>query len=377
MRARDLIPPLTAVAMALVPLPARSNASSAMPEVSLAAAERAFERAWAAAETARKLEELHRSIVGKKERLRIHLSEVVERLELVAAERRQTEQVRTKLLHKAKDIRRELLATAVLEELRRSRGTDSSSLVAPVVLRGDPTLRSSRITAVREADELRDHLLQLEAEIARLSRVAEGVRAESALADSQLETVGAELRDARFRLEEAERRRIATDVTFQRRVQGSEEQLVPRLIHLPVPTADRAAGDRGSNEHRFRWPLRGSFAWRLGDRRWGPRSRGLVLSADRPQPVLAPGRGLVVYAGSFREMGLLLIIDHGDAYHSLVIGASRLEVQAGDLVTEGEAVGWLERSPSGNMDLYFELRRVGEPVDPMPVLSAHDGEVEG
>jgi septal ring factor EnvC (AmiA/AmiB activator) len=29
------------------------------------------------------------------------------------------------------------------------------------------------------------------------------------------------------------------------------------------------------------------------------------------------------------------------------------------------------------MDLYFELRRVGEPVDPMPVLSAHHGEVEG
>jgi septal ring factor EnvC (AmiA/AmiB activator) len=76
-------------------------------------------------------------------------------------------------------------------------------------------------------------------------------------------------------------------------------------------------------------------------------------------------------------MGLLLIIDHGDAYHSLVIGASRLEVQAGDVVTEGEAVGWLERSPSGSMDLYFELRRVGEPVDPVPVLSAHHGEVEG
>jgi septal ring factor EnvC (AmiA/AmiB activator) len=29
------------------------------------------------------------------------------------------------------------------------------------------------------------------------------------------------------------------------------------------------------------------------------------------------------------------------------------------------------------MALYLELRRVGEPVDPMPVLSAHEGEVEG
>jgi len=86
---------------------------------------------------------------------------------------------------------------------------------------------------------------------------------------------------------------------------------------------------------------------------------------------------MVAYAGPFRDIGLLLIIEHRNAYHSLVIGASRLEVQAGDVVTEGQAIGWLDRSPSGGMDLYLELRRVGEPVDPMPVLSANDGEVEG
>lgn len=376
MRARNLLPPLTVVALALAPAPAGSNASCGMPEVSLAAAERAIERAWAAAETARKLEELHRRVLEERERLRIQLAEVVERLGRLAAERSEAEQV-SRLAWKVKEISRELLATAVLEELRRSRRIGSSPLIAPVVLRGEVPVRPSRVTAVLGADELRGLLLQLEAEIAGLSRVAESVRAESARADVQVETVGAELREARFRLEDAERRRIATGVSFQRRALASDKHFVPRLAGLPPPTVKSGAGNHGANEHRFRLPLCGSFAWRLGDRREGPRSRGLVLSADQPQPVLAPGRGLVVYAGSFRDMGLLLIIDHGDAYHSLVIGASRLEVQAGDVVTEGEPVGWLERSPSGSMDLYFELRRVGEPVDPMPVLSAHHGEVEG
>lgn len=133
----------------------------------------------------------------------------------------------------------------------------------------------------------------------------------------------------------------------------------------------------GSDAARFRLPLRASITRRFGEREGEQRLRGVVLSTDHAQPILAPGDGVVAYAGPFRGIGSLLIIEHRDAYHSLVIGASRLEVRAGDVVSEGQAVGWLARGPTGNSELYVELRRAGEPVDPMSLLSALEGEVRG
>ncbi len=141
----------------------------------------------------------------------------------------------------------------------------------------------------------------------------------------------------------------------------------------------RGCGDEIERSHtaRFRLPVRASIVRRFGEREGDQRLRGLVLSTDHAQPILAPGDGVVAYAGPFRTMGSLLIIEHRDAYHSLVIGASRLEVRAGDVVTEGQAIGWLARGPSGHSDLYVELRRAGEPVDPISLLSALEGEVRG
>jgi septal ring factor EnvC (AmiA/AmiB activator) len=376
MRPANLVLLLAAVASALFPPSARANASAAMPEVSLAVVERAIERVWAAAEVARQLEERRESVVAERNRLRIELAEAVERLELLAIERNEAEHAR-KSSWRAKEIHRELLANVVLGELRRSRGAGPDFLAAPVALRGEVELRSPRVTTAPEADDVRGRLSKLQSDIDWLSSVTETIRADLARAEAQLERVSEELREARFRLEDAERRRIATAVSLEQRARKAEEHAAPGVSSLPPLDGKSVAFGPTPSDYRFRLPLRGFVAQRFGDRRDGQRSRGLVVSADRPQPIVAPARGIVAYAGRFRDMGLLLIIEHGDAYHSLVIGASRLEVQAGDVVTEGQAVGWLERSPSGSMDLYFELRRVGEPVDPMPVLSAHDGEVEG
>ncbi len=124
-------------------------------------------------------------------------------------------------------------------------------------------------------------------------------------------------------------------------------------------------------------PLHGSIVRRFGEREGGRRLRGLILSSNHPQQIVAPADGVVAYAGPFRGMGSLLIIEHRDAYHSLVIGASRLEVRAGDVVTKGQVIGWVAQAPSGSADVYVELRRAGEPIDPMSLLSALEGEVRG
>jgi septal ring factor EnvC (AmiA/AmiB activator) len=90
--------------------------------------------------------------------------------------------------------------------------------------------------------------------------------------------------------------------------------------------------------------------------------------------VVAPFDGRVVYAGSLHADGLILIIRHGDGYHSLLAGLGRAEVSVGQWILAGEPVGVMPDAAEPGSDgvFYFELRRDGRPVDPQPWLAPRD-----
>jgi len=114
----------------------------------------------------------------------------------------------------------------------------------------------------------------------------------------------------------------------------------------------------------------------------GAAKRGLALAGPAGAEVVAPFDGRVVYAGGFRDLGLVLIIRHGHGYHSRLAGLARVDVETDQWVLAGEPVGALPASdPSrstgegreaGAARLYFEVRRDGRPVDPQPWLASSD-----
>jgi septal ring factor EnvC (AmiA/AmiB activator) len=124
-------------------------------------------------------------------------------------------------------------------------------------------------------------------------------------------------------------------------------------------------------------PVDGTLVERFGDPERGLRSRGVAFRVDATGPVLAPCAGRVMFARSFRSLGLLLIIRHADGYHTLLAGMSRLDVRVGQVVGRGQPVGLMAVDGGVNNRLYMELRRSGEPIDPMPSLAARDGKVRG
>jgi septal ring factor EnvC (AmiA/AmiB activator) len=119
----------------------------------------------------------------------------------------------------------------------------------------------------------------------------------------------------------------------------------------------------------LRLPVAGAitrgFGEPVGD---GTRSRGLVIGAREAAQVVAPSAGTVVYAGAFKDLGQLLILAHGEEYHSVLAGFARIDVAVGQAVTSGEPVGIVGADAGGTTSLYVELRRHGEPVDPLPWL---------
>jgi murein hydrolase activator len=96
-------------------------------------------------------------------------------------------------------------------------------------------------------------------------------------------------------------------------------------------------------------------------------NQGHSLAALTGAVAVAPFDGRVIYAGPFRNLGLVLIIRHGGLYHSLLAGLGRIDLKADQWVLAGEPIGAMPEASGGA--LYFELRRDDRPVDPQPWLA--------
>jgi murein hydrolase activator len=132
----------------------------------------------------------------------------------------------------------------------------------------------------------------------------------------------------------------------------------------PYDSNDAFAKLRG----KLSWPVSGHVETGFGDTiAGGLRSNGIVIAADRGNPVTAVQEGRVIYADWLPGRGLLIIIDHGNGYMSLYGHNEQLFKQAGATVKAGDTIAAAGdsggRSQSG---LYFEIRRAGKPVDPRP-----------
>ncbi len=106
-------------------------------------------------------------------------------------------------------------------------------------------------------------------------------------------------------------------------------------------------------------------------------ARGLVIETRPGGQVVAPADGQVVFAGTYRNLGQLLIIAHGGEYHSVLAGFARIDARVGQQLVAGEPVGVMGAEGTSGIALYFELRRAGEPVDPAPSLRTAFSEDEG
>jgi septal ring factor EnvC (AmiA/AmiB activator) len=97
--------------------------------------------------------------------------------------------------------------------------------------------------------------------------------------------------------------------------------------------------------------------------------KGIEIQAGQGQPIRSVYKGTVVYADWFQGYGLLTIVDHGENYYSLYAHAARLQVSVGDQVETQQVLGEIgDTGLTGDANLYFEIRRGGEPQNPLTWL---------
>lgn len=202
-----------------------------------------------------------------------------------------------------------------------------------------------------------------EARIAALAKEAEDLR-------DLLSRVVAE----RARQKEEEAKQAALNAPVLTAPDGAAPAPEVVAVRRPVPPqATRSfSGARGT----LPFPAIGRLARRYGE---GTEveglSKGIVITTRPEAQVVAPFDGVVAFAGPFRGYGQLLIMEHSEGYHTLLAGMSRLDGRVGQRVLAGEPVGVM--SPDGDPSLYVELRRDGQPINPLPWLAARTDENSG
>ncbi len=209
---------------------------------------------------------------------------------------------------------------------------------------------------------------QQEAEAARireLSLEAEDRRKLAEARKEERETILAALRGAR-----AFHERAAAEVRTQ------AKQLAEFVATLPPPRAG-LSGPGGFAALRGRLPSPSPGPVTVGfGRVVNPKfntvtvQNGIDIAAPRGAPVRSVAAGLVVHAGWFKGYGNLVIVDHGEGYHTLVAHLATMQTAMGEKVDQGAVLGTV--GDSGSLKgtyLYFEIREKGRPVDPRAWLS--------
>ena len=101
--------------------------------------------------------------------------------------------------------------------------------------------------------------------------------------------------------------------------------------------------------------------------------KGIDIRAADGAEVRSIGTGSVVFSGWLKGYGNLVIVDHGSNFHSLYAHLSNSQVDVGNEVEEGETIGQV--GDTGSLKgsyLYFEIRKSGQAVDPLPWLKPEE-----
>lgn len=157
----------------------------------------------------------------------------------------------------------------------------------------------------------------------------------------------------------------ARDLVDRLEQQDAAVATVAGLADLPGPTLPQTAGTavpRDAAAAAYRLPVQGRIVVGLGELSLaGVRSRGLSFAVLPAARVTAPAGGTIRYAARFRGYGVIVLIDHGGGWSSLVTGLGSTDVRPGMTVAAGVRIG--RAAVTDEPRVTVELRRRGRPVD--------------
>jgi len=147
-------------------------------------------------------------------------------------------------------------------------------------------------------------------------------------------------------------------------MQGETPKVVPAASAPLTP----GVAKEGDEEESLEWgmPTSGNILASFSDT---GSNKGVDIAGKRGQAIVASAAGKVVYSGSgLRGYGKLVIIKHNKTYLSAYAHNDQVLVKEGQSVGKGQKIAEMGDSDSDQVSLHFEIRKLGQPVDPAQYL---------
>ena len=187
------------------------------------------------------------------------------------------------------------------------------------------------------------------------------------------ERTAAEREEAAKRIESLRKEAASLKDLLKRlgKASGKPKSLLSSKKGRAATQARGKARDFEKSRGRMKLPAKGPIAQQFGEHNsLGHTSRGIVIQTREGARAVAPFDGKVVFAGPFKNMGQILIIEHRGGYHSILAGFSRIDSVPDQWLLAGEPVGIVGQYEAGKPSLYVELRKKSRPINPLPWLTA-------
>jgi len=149
----------------------------------------------------------------------------------------------------------------------------------------------------------------------------------------------------------------------------SKAASTPAAADAAGASAPAAATDakevKDADEPAWLWPSNGPVVSGFEE----GRRKGLLLGGKAGDPVLAAADGRVVYAGSgLRGYGNLVIVKHNAEYLTAYAHNQTLLVKEDQVVRKGQKIAEMGSTDADRVQLHFEIRKQGKPIDPAKAL---------
>jgi septal ring factor EnvC (AmiA/AmiB activator) len=273
------------------------------------------------------------------------------------------------------------------QRLRRAYMTGSASPLMVLLMARSPL---DAIHRARYLEEVHRYDMNLADKIDRTRRTIDDKKQLFEAKRTELGTLLREKKKENGMLvkEEASRRAIVADIRSKKKsnmamiaelesVQKELNAIIRLLEWKRKKAADEgrpAAGARTAFERQkgmLPWPLQGPVTAGFGKivhplYQTITMNNGIDIRATAGQAVRCIAAGTVMYTGSMRGLGRLVIVDHGADYLTIYAHLEAIEVSVNQTVTAGAIVG--RAGETEGSQLHFEIRKSTESLDPLQWL---------
>lgn len=132
----------------------------------------------------------------------------------------------------------------------------------------------------------------------------------------------------------------------------------------PIPTHPTIAKPKS----KLALPLQGTVTSEFGVRNGRPH-KGIDIASDKGNPIYAALKGKVVYSGSQRGYGNVIILEHDDYIMTVYAHNEANLVRLNETISKGQPIATVgQTGTASGPHLHFEYRVKGKAIDPREVL---------